>query len=52
VSRNSAGSVSSNGTSLPETQHCVKVAMQYSWTGANHLPMTRTLATVLTKGGL
>jgi hypothetical protein len=52
ISRTSTGAVTTTGTSLAATTRCVQVTMQYSWTQPNRLPVTRTLSTILTKGGL
>jgi prepilin-type N-terminal cleavage/methylation domain-containing protein len=52
VSRSATGAVTTTGASLAPTVQCVQVTMQYSWTQPNGLPMTRTLSTLRTKGGL
>jgi type II secretory pathway pseudopilin PulG len=52
ISRTSAGAMTTTGSSLAATQRCVQVTMQFSWTQPNRLPVTRTLSTILSKGGL
>lgn len=52
VSRTSAGAVTTSGASLPASVECVQVTLQYSWTQHNRRTVTRSLSTILTKGGL
>ncbi len=52
VSRASSGLVTIAGASLPATQRCVQVTVQVAWTGAGNLPVTRTVSTILSKGGI
>jgi hypothetical protein len=50
--RNAAGAVSASGTSLPLSQTSIRVTGTVSWGTASRDRRTRTISTVLTKGGL
>jgi type II secretory pathway pseudopilin PulG len=52
ISRTYAGALTTTGASLAASQRCVQVTMQFAWTQPNRLPVTRTLSTILSKGGL
>jgi type II secretory pathway pseudopilin PulG len=52
VTRSSSGTITSSGAALPTTQRCVLVNSLVTWTGWSSLNRTRTLTSIITKGGV
>jgi type II secretory pathway pseudopilin PulG len=52
VNRSATGTIATSGAALPAAQRCILVTAQVSWTGWSALVRTRTLTSIITKGGL
>jgi type II secretory pathway pseudopilin PulG len=52
VTRNAGGTVTTTGSALPSTQRCVAISGKVTWTGWSGLNRSRTLLTIITKGGI